>query len=277
MVMRMDRQPPGSSTKGQIFVSCKREKHYSRELTLDQHALVYIYSGILEIACADRSFTFGRGDVLLLPRYQLARLAKLPADGEPFRSVSILFPEAQLRSFYATRTENPAERRWTGPMVVNRHALLDGFFESLIPYFGLQEDLPSDLAAIKIGESLTLLDAYDPKVRRILGALEEPGKIDLAAFMEQNFMFNLPLERFSYLTGRSLTTFKKDFKNIFHTTPGRWLMQKRLERAHYQIGVQGQKPGDVYIALGFENLSHFSFAFKKRFGVSPMELHVGIE
>jgi AraC family transcriptional regulator, exoenzyme S synthesis regulatory protein ExsA len=273
----MDRQPSGSSTKGRIFVSCKREKYYSRELVLEQHALVYIYSGALEIACAERSFTFGRGDVVLFPRYQLTRLVKLPANGEPFRSVSILFPEVQLRSFYGTRAENPAEGRWTGPMVVNRHALLDGFFESLIPYFELQEDLPADLAAIKIGESLTLLDAYDPKVRRVLGTLEEPGKIDLAAFMEQNFMFNLPLERFSYLTGRSLTTFKKDFKNIFHTNPGRWLMQKRLERAHYQIGVEGRKPGDVYVALGFENLSHFSFAFKKRFGVSPMGLHAGGE
>ncbi len=42
-------------------------------------------------------------------------------------------------------------------------------------------------------------------------------------------MFNMSLEKFGYLTGRSLTTFKRDFFKTFKTTPQRWLTQKRLE------------------------------------------------
>jgi hypothetical protein len=30
--------------------------------------------------------------------------------------------------------------------------------------------------------------------------------------MEQNYMFNMSMDKFGYLTGRSLTTFKRDFK-----------------------------------------------------------------
>ena len=44
---------------------------------------------------------------------------------------------------------------------------------------------------------------------------EQPGKIDLISFMEKNYMFNVPMEKFSYLTGRSLTTFKRDFQKVF--------------------------------------------------------------
>jgi AraC family transcriptional regulator, exoenzyme S synthesis regulatory protein ExsA len=87
--------------------------------------------------------------------------------------------------------------------------------------------------------------------------------------MEQNYMFKLSLEKFSYLTGRSLTTFKKDFKGAFNSSPGKWLTQKRLELAHYQIFEQKRKPFEVYLDVGFENLSHFSYAFKKRFGYNP--------
>jgi AraC-like DNA-binding protein len=83
---------------------------------------------------------------------------------------------------------------------------------------------------------------------------------------------NRVLKKFSYLTGRSLTTFKKDFKNFFHTTPGRWLIKKRLERAHYQIVVQKQKPVNVYLDAGFENLAHFSFAFKRQFGYNVSQI-----
>jgi AraC-like DNA-binding protein len=91
----------------------------------------------------------------------------------------------------------------------------------------------------------------------------EPGKIDLADFMEKNYKFNMPLDRFSYLTGRSLTTFKRDFKNIYGVTPQRWLTEKRLKLAYYLLSEGNHKPAEIYREAGFENLSHFSFAFKK--------------
>ena len=262
----------GGTTKGRIFVSCKREKHYSREAVLDQHALIYVIAGTLDIAYADQSCGFGAGAVVVIPRNEVGRLIKMPVNDEPFRSVSLLFPMDLLRKFYASRPLNQAAGKYTGHMEVNRHPLLESFFQSLVPYFDLQDELPPDLAEIKINECLTLLDSFDPRVRRILAALNEPGKVDLVEFMERNFMFNLPLEKFSYLTGRSLTTFKKDFKNIFNTTPGRWLIKKRLERAHYQIVVQKQKPIDVYLDAGFENLAHFSFAFKKQYGYNVSQI-----
>jgi len=48
---------------------------------------------------------------------------------------------------------------------------------------------------------------------------EETAKVDLVNYMERNFMFNLPLQKFGYLTGRSLTTFKRGFSKAFSTTP----------------------------------------------------------
>jgi len=66
-----------------------------------------------------------------------------------------------------------------------------------------------------------------------------------------------------------------DFEKIFHATPSHWLVQKRLEEAHYLISKQNKKPSDIYLDLGFEDLSHFSFAFKKLFGHTPTQLIKG--
>jgi AraC-like DNA-binding protein len=159
--------------------------------------------------------------------------------------------------------------RSTEPVMFRDHPLLQSLFNSLQPYFDLTETLPADIAALKVEEAIRVLRTIDPAADGLLGHFEAPGKLDLVAFMEQNFRFNLPLEKFGYLTGRSLTTFKKDFKNIFGNTPGRWLTQKRLELAHYQIVEQKRKPSEVYLDTGFEDLSHFSFAFKKHFGYNP--------
>jgi AraC-like DNA-binding protein len=72
----------------------------------------------------------------------------------------------------------------------------------------------------------------------------------------------MTMEKFGYLTGRSLAIFKRDFKKTFHNTPQKWIIQKRLELAHYQLAEKKQKPIDVYLETGFEDFSHFSFAFK---------------
>jgi AraC-like DNA-binding protein len=52
-------------------------------------------------------------------------------------------------------------------------------------------------------------------------------------------------------------------------TPQRWLTHKRLELAYYQLTEKKKKPLEVCYEVGFENLSHFSFAFKKQFGFAP--------
>jgi hypothetical protein len=49
----------------------------------------------------------------------------------------------------------------------------------------------------------------------VLANFDEPGKMELVSYMEKNFLFNMPIEKFGYLTGRSLTTFKRDFKKAF--------------------------------------------------------------
>lgn len=87
--------------------------------------------------------------------------------------------------------------------------------------------------------------------------------------MNKNFHFNVQLKRFAYLIGRSLATFMRDFEKIFHVSPSRWLLQKRLGEAYYQIKEQGKPASEVYLELGFEDLSHFSYAFKKQYGTPP--------
>ena len=73
----------------------------------------------------------------------------------------------------------------------------------------------------------------------------------------------------AYLTGRSLATFKRDFDQIFHTSPARWLYQQRLAEAYYLLREENKRPSDVYHEVGFESLAHFSHAFKQLFGYSP--------
>jgi AraC-like DNA-binding protein len=255
-----------------IKLSCYEDKLFKTEVVFDHHMLVWFISGETKIIQAGQNYLFKAGDIFLIPRNQLATIINYPKDGLPHRSVVMHLSIDRLRAFYTdlnVKTKISATQKIQS---FDKHPLLESCLASLIPYFDVQEKFPENIASLKITEAISILRTIDKDIDSVLANFEEPHKIDLAGFMEKNFMFNMPLEKFGYLTGRSLTTFKRDFHKIYNITPQRWLTQKRLELAYYQLAEKNKKPVEVYLETGFENLSHFSYAFKKQFGLTPTEL-----
>lgn len=254
-----------------IKLSSYEDKFFKSDIMFEHHMLVWFISGETKIVQADATYYFKKGDIFLIPRNQLATIINYPKDGQPHKTVVMHLSVERLKSFYANHNVTPKALKTQKIHCFNNHPLLESCMASLIPYFEMK-GLPEDIAALKITEAISILRAIDKEIDNVLANFEEPGKISLIDYMEKNFMFNLPMEKFGYLTGRSLTTFKRDFKKAFNTTPQRWLTQKRLELAHYQLVEKKMKPVNVCYEVGFENLSHFSFAFKKHFGYAPSKL-----
>jgi AraC-like DNA-binding protein len=228
-----------------------------------------VISGEMKIVLAENTHTFNAGDTFLVPRNRLSSVIKYPKDGVRFSSILITFRPDQLKNYYSKQNFNPKLPSWQKIKSYEGHPLLDSFIASLVPYLDLRNDLPAELIRIKLEEGLTILRTIDKTVDGLLSDFSEPGKIDIADFMEKNFMINISLQNFAGLTGRSLSTFNRDFRKAFNTPPQKWLMQKRLELAHYHLSEKKKKPVDVYLEVGFENFSHFSYAFKKHFGYCP--------
>jgi AraC-like DNA-binding protein len=254
-----------------IKLSCYEDKFFKSDIMFDHHMLVWFISGETKIVQADATYFFKKGDIFLIPRNQLATIINYPKDGQPHKTVVMHLSTDRLVEFYAKLKVKVIPLLSQKIYLFNNHPLLESCLASLIPYFEMEE-LPDDIASLKISEAISILRTIDKGIDNVLANFEEPGKIDLQSYMEKNFMFNLPLEKFGYLTGRSLTTFKRDFNKAFNVTPQRWLTQKRLELAHYHFVEKKKKPIDVCYEVGFENLSHFSYAFKKHFGYAPTDL-----
>jgi AraC-like DNA-binding protein len=203
----------------------------------------------------------------------LLKALKIPDESRaPFKCVNINLTQDVLR-VYATQNNIPKQEKYTGgPMLdLTRNKFLRAYFASLLPYFNQPEKLNPKMAALKSQEAIELLLEANHNLEQFLFDLSEPHKIDLEKFMNTSFLFNIPLTEFARLTGRSLSTFQRDFKAIFNITPEKWLKDKRLLEAKYLITEKRQKPSEVYFHVGFENFSHFSSAFKQKFGHNASE------
>jgi AraC-like DNA-binding protein len=255
-----------------IKLSHYKGKGFKTEVIFEHHLLVWFISGETKIIQADATYTFNAGDIFLIPRNQLTTVINYPKDGLPHKAVAMHLTKERLADFYSRHKAVGKAQLHSEVYRFSQHPLLESCLASLIPYFDLGESLPADIATIKIEEAISILRSIDNSVDGLLADFEEPGKINLSDFMERHFMFNMTMDRFGYLTGRSLATFRRDFKKAYNTTPQKWLTEKRLQLAHYQIAEQQRKPIDVYFEVGFENLSHFSHAFKNHFGYPPNAL-----
>jgi AraC-like DNA-binding protein len=241
-------------------------KPFKTDVLFEHHMLVWFISGETKIIQADKTYIFGEGDIFLIPRNQLATVINYPKDGKPHKSVVMHLTAERLKKFYVSKQLIEKTAPLQKVYSFGKHPLLESCLASLVPYFNLKDDLPETIAALKIEEAINILRTIDKNMDGLLANFEEPYKISLRDFMERHYMFNMTMQKFSYLTGRSLATFRRDFKNIFNSTPQVWLTGKRLELAHFHIKEKNRHPSDVYLEVGFENLSHFSFAFKKYFG-----------
>jgi len=253
-----------------IVYSRISKKTMEGELFIKQHVFDYIISGSSEVYFDGKPHLFTAGDFRFAVRNRLSKFIKLPPEGGEYRSVSICIDQDTLQEikhrYNFSRTDH---KKFENVFPIQSNRLFGNYVDSLLPYLEQGEHISKQLVRVKIREAVLIFTAANPDLKNILFDFSEPGKIDLEAYMNEHFSFDGELEQFAYLTGRSLSTFKRDFKQIYQTTPHKWLIQKRLEAAYYLIKERRLRPYDAYIEVGFKDYSHFSFAFKKVYGFSP--------
>ncbi|WP_461102676.1 helix-turn-helix domain-containing protein [Spirosoma koreense] len=258
-------------TTNQIH-SCHLGPELSPEQFISEHYFMFLLKGSMKAYDGRKRYSMQSGDCFIARKNHLIRYTKFKEDDQ-FVKIIITLDEPFLKRF-TQRHAYPVGPSTYGDsfLYVNENPFIKQYIQSLEPYYSSDSELDETFADIKREELLLILLRSQPELASIFFNFSIPHKIDLEEYMQQNFRFNISLERFAFLTGRSVSSFKRDFKKTFGMTPGSWLLKKRLDEAYFQLSRQHQKPSAVYLEVGFEDLSHFSFVFKKTFGKTPTEV-----
>jgi AraC-like DNA-binding protein len=170
---------------------------------------------------------------------------------------------------------HPSVKKYDPIIPIESSESVHSFFKSMLPYFNAPVAPDQSLLQLKFKELiLTLADnkANEALLCYFCSLLHAPQTITLQSVMEDNFCFNLKMEDFAKLSYRSLSAFKRDFVQLYNTSPGKWLMKKRLLHAKHLLTVMGKTVSDAAFESGFESISHFSRSFSKQFGASPSSI-----
>lgn len=156
---------------------------------------------------------------------------------------------------------------------INVNEATRAFFYSIVPYFTQQAQPSESLLELKFRELIfnILSNPANSDLLAYVNSMSDCSKPFLQEIMEANYTFNLSLAEFARIAQRSLASFKRDFKENFDTTPGKWLTQKRLDYAQLLLNTCQKNVNEIAYDSGFENVTHFSRVFKEKFGLSPLK------
>lgn len=245
--------------------------HRSREFALN-----YVVSGEMILDNGTDKIHVRKGECVFIPRDHHITMFKKTYNGERYCGIFLMFTRSFLREMYGKlsigRIHERSRKLDNGVIKLPKTVELASLFASMSPYLDPEVRPRDSFMELKLQEALMALLAIDERFVPTLFDFNEPWKIDILDFMDQNYMCDLSIEDIAHYTGRSLATFKRDFKKISDLTPEKWLIKRRLERAYELMKTGKKKVVEVYAEVGFRNPSHFSTAFKKEFGMAPSAL-----
>lgn len=247
---------------------CKEELF--KDVYFAANSLYYVESGSAILHTLNERITIKKGEIVLIKQHSKLNIQKFKdKEGNDFKSIIFyLFPDF-VTEFLKQTKQNKIQSNILSSSIIHlgKHTHLKIFCESLLPLFDKQQ-LNNDLIKQKTFEALHHLSDQNKNFFSFLLENSKPIKIDLYEFMIHIAVYSYSVSDLAKLTGRSLSAFKRDFAVIFETTPHQWLLDKKIDYAE-KLLKQKMKASDIYIMLGFNELSHFSSAFKKKKGVSP--------
>tara|TARA_R110000868_G_scaffold261995_1_gene520362 strand:+ start:551 stop:1378 length:828 start_codon:yes stop_codon:yes gene_type:complete len=259
-----------------IFLSCFSDYSEKCIHATPEHVLLYLYSGEQIIIDRDKKTTIIAGECAFIRRNHRLTMYKNSKGDELYKGISLTFNRNVLREFYSkmNKSEVPKDVKISDKTVfkLKPTPAIESLFQSLTPYFDSNIKPTEGVTHLKLLEGIYALLNNNEQLYPILFDFAEPWKIDLLEFLNDNYMDDLTMEQIASFTGRSLATFKRDFKKISSLTPQKWLIKKRLEVAYIKLKEEKKKVQDVYIEVGFKNPSHFSTVFKKQYGIPPTEI-----
>ncbi|MGH1516623.1 helix-turn-helix domain-containing protein [Chryseobacterium sp. JK1] len=258
---------------------CRQEhpQPVHKQKMLKDHFLLFVTQGTHEVRLGNDCFLVHQGEMVLLKKATYVEFVKRgnPNNDFIYESVSFSLKKSIIVDFiklieidgYVNTSSSADDEILIHPY----GARLQTFLESLKPYFDDNEEVKMGLFKLKILELLYDLSQTNAQFLQQLIRLNQHEPADLLQTMETHYLEPHSISDLALISGRSLSSFRRDFETTFRTTPAKWIQEKRMQKARELFLTTELQITEVCYEIGYENVSHFSRLYKSFFGYSPSE------
>jgi AraC-like DNA-binding protein len=151
--------------------------------------------------------------------------------------------------------------------------LIESYMVNIQFYFENPSLINDELIKLKVKELILLLVKSDDsgRILNILKDLFNPEKYEFKDIINSHLYEDLSVEDLAILTGLSVSSFKRKFKEIYNESPARYIKNIRLEKAAKLLASTNTRISEICYSTGFSDPTHFTKAFSEKYQISPKE------
>lgn len=239
---------------------------------LEEQTLFFVLEGSVTFSYGPENFAVDKNEMTLLKNGMILQCNKsVDPNNGCYRGLLFCLKDELIRTFLidAEKMKAKSENGELRSGVYAMNDCLHTFIQSLDPYFKHNSEVNLGQFRLKINEMLYHLGIGNKSLFDQLIQSRSLIQGDIQQVVEKYYTSAISLENLAHLSGRSLSSFKRDFKRIYNVAPAVWIRQRRLTKARELLESTGVSLSEICFAIGFENVSHFSRIFKQHYGNSP--------
>lgn len=263
----------------QLFQYTNATAYENCDTFLTSHALVYILCGVKQIRTSKQGYRIGRGQLFLIPKGEYI-MSEYISGQDGFQSIMI-FLNGRIARYLLSKLETsilPDELKSSRKLqsaisIIPEMEDVSALFYTLQTYACTQTPFLAELIRIKFMELVYLLlnSAFKSTLLAFLLDAAKEEKPEMSTIIERHLYTSVTVSELATLSGRSLSTFKREFAESYQSSPHQWMIDKRLERAAYLLCTTGKGIEQVAEESGHANSAHFARLFKQRYSLTPTE------
>lgn len=195
-----------------------------------------------------------------------------------FEAVSIRLHTSILKDLYKDKlpfqTNRSKKINLPSATKLQLNELVNRFFDSMIYYFDHPHLVQDEILKIKLREAIFIMLQTEnaTKIKQILQNLFSGDIHSFQQIVESHIFSDLTISELAHLSNRSLSSFKRQFKKIFKTTPVVYFQTKRLEKAKHLLQYSDLSISAIAFECAFKTPSHFAKKFKDYYKISPSDM-----
>jgi len=244
-----------------------------QQILLNKNTFSFLQEGTKEVFFDNSSFAIDNSQFLLMKSGHCLMTEKLSNIADNYRSILFFFSNEDvlrfIRKFELSTTDSG---KLYSTYSFNYDSFLKRFADSLLDISKLSTSIQKNILDAKFVEIMLYL--VELKGVDFLYSIISNSDNQSQRFIqtiESNQLNKLTVKELSFLSNMSVSTFKREFKKHFHSSPSKWFQEKRLEHSAFLLKNKSKRPSDIYEEVGYESLSNFIQAFKVKFGITPKQ------
>ncbi|MFD2284644.1 helix-turn-helix domain-containing protein [Pedobacter petrophilus] len=247
------------------------------KIKLAQNLFSFLLEGNKSVQYAGTKVTINTNQFFLLSAGNCLMSEKIATPGGQYRSLLFFFDNELLTDFFMRHPvqTNPLKSKpKEEPFVVfEKDAFLTNFVDSLGLILASGQSLSKELESVKLEELLIYISGCYPELLR--GFNDYNYSSDKVFLIRQVITANIynvmTVEELAFLCSMTLSTFKRNFAELYGTSPKKWFLEKRMQKAAQMLRKSDLHSSEIYLELGYENLSSFIQSFKQIYGTTPKQ------